>query len=63
MELKWITLATFSDGSLYQCRWFRDDSGCGLEYRKHSPNKNLDSVLGLNTPPPWVMDILGEAAG
>lgn len=38
MELKWITLATFSDASLYHYRWFRDDSVCGLEYRKHSTN-------------------------
>lgn len=41
MELRWITLATFRDGSLYQYRWFRDARGCGLAYRIHSPNNAL----------------------
>lgn len=30
---EWITVAKFRDGNLYQGRWFRDERGCGIEYR------------------------------
>ena len=50
MELMWITLATFRDGSLYQYRWFRDARGCGLEYRIHSPNVGRTCDAPKETP-------------